>query len=155
MDFHSERSESYSHLTEYHDYRVLSWMRNLEYSPLSEYQLNALTHSLRESGVVDPLVCGVGQYSQRCRLDTGNHRIWIAPQLGIFELPTVVAVHNYCAISNANGDHSSGCADVLRLAKQYYPGRDTVRYRRFSEVFDLPTLYSRYAPDKPLVEQYI
>lgn len=65
-----------------------------------------LIEDILANGIKEPIIIGVGVWSRRVRLDTGNHRIYLAPRLGITQLPCICRVWNYCTFTNGNGDHS-------------------------------------------------
>ena len=83
-----------------------------------------LMEDLLTNGFKDPLILGVGVYSRKVRLDTGNHRIYLAPRLGITHVPVVARVHNYCVFLPHNGDHSYDCPYITRkkewIDEEYY-----------------------------------
>lgn len=99
-----------SQLVEMVPVELLSQWACPTYSPCDDQQL---LNDIKENGVQEPVVIGVGLWSQRARLDTGNHRIYLAPRLGITHLPAVARVGNYCAFSNSNGDHSFATTRIL------------------------------------------
>jgi len=95
--------------------------RNTAYSPNNDLEL---MEDIMQNGIKDPIVLGIGVWSRRIRLDTGNHRIYIAPKLGISHLPVIARVHNYCTFMPENGDHSFECPFITPkkewLDKEYY-----------------------------------
>jgi len=95
--------------------------RNTAYSPNNDLEL---MEDIMQNGIKDPIVLGIGVWSRRIRLDTGNHRIYIAPNLGISHLPVIARVHNYCTFMPENGDHSFECPFITPkkewLDKEYY-----------------------------------
>lgn len=95
--------------------------RNTAYSPNNDLEL---MEDIMQNGIKDPIVLGIGVWSRRIRLDTGNHRIYIAPKLGISHLPVIARVHNYCTFMPENGDHSFECPYITPkkewLDKEYY-----------------------------------
>ena len=106
---------------------------NPHYSPNDDL---ALMESIMQNGIQDPLVLSIGVWSRRVRLDTGNHRIYIAPRLGFTHLPVVARVSNYCVHSPGNGDHSYTCQHIL-------PKREWITedyYARPSDVLDIMNL---------------
>ncbi|MDF1795113.1 MAG: hypothetical protein P1U63_01110 [Coxiellaceae bacterium] len=106
---------SYDKLIELLPISMLAQWRNPEFSPNDD---DDLIKDIEQNGLVDPVVIGVGIWSRRIRLDTGNHRIYLCPEMGITHLPTIARVWNYCAFENGNGDHSFPC-DHIALDKQW------------------------------------
>jgi hypothetical protein len=74
-------------------------------SPSPNNDLELMT-DIMENGITTPIEIGIGIWSRKVRLNTGNHRIYLAPRLGISHLPVICRVWNYCAFDNHNGDHS-------------------------------------------------
>lgn len=101
--------------------QLISKWANPHYSPTNELEL---TESLMMNGVQEPIVLGVGVWSRQVRLDTGNHRIYLCPRLGMTHLPVIARVWNYCAFSNGNGDHSYPCSHITPkkewIEKEYW-----------------------------------
>ena len=89
---------------------ILAKFRNQAFSPNDDL---ALMEDIAVNGITDPLVLGVGVWSRNVRLDTGNHRIYLAPRMGLNHLPVVCRVWNYCSFSNGNGDHSYPCPHIV------------------------------------------
>lgn len=93
----------------------------------------ALMEDLMTNGFKDPLILGVGIYSRKVRLDTGNHRIHLAPRLGMTHVPVVARVSNYCVFLPHNGDHSYDCPFISRK-KEWI---DEEYYTKPSDVLDM------------------
>lgn len=74
----------------------------------------ALMEDIMQNGIIDPIEIGVGVWSRKVRLNTGNHRIYLAPRLGITHLPAICRVWNYCSFDNHNGDHSFDCPHITK-----------------------------------------
>ena len=103
---------------------IAKWA-NPSWSPMTEDEENELRMSLEDSGVLDPLTLSVGICSRRIKIDEGNHRIWICPELKITKVPVIARVWNYCTFSNGNGDHSYDGDEIIKqekewLEKEYY-----------------------------------
>ena len=77
--------------------------RNPTPSPNNDLEM---MEDIMVNGITDPVEIGVGVYSRKVRLNTGNHRIYLAPRIGITHLPCICRVWNYCTFDNHNGDHS-------------------------------------------------
>mgnify|MGYP001166624375 CR=1 FL=1 len=77
--------------------------RNPTPSPNNDLEL---MEDIIANGITEPIEIGVGVFSRKVRLNTGNHRIYLAPRLGITHLPCTCRVWNYCTFDNGNGDHS-------------------------------------------------
>ena len=106
---------------------------NPDYSPNDDL---ALMEDIMQNGIQDPLILSVGVWSRRVRLDTGNHRIYIAPKLGMTHLPVVAYVDNYCVQNIQNGDHSFKCNHIT-------PKREWINegyYDKPSNVLDIMNL---------------
>lgn len=96
----------------------------------------ALMTDIMENGIVEPIVLGIGVYSRKIRLDSGNHRIYLAPRLGLTHLPVIARVWNYCTFTNGNGDHSFDCPEIT--VKQEWIEEDY--YAKPSDVLDIMSL---------------
>ncbi len=92
--------------------------RNPAFSPHSNEQDNELIESFHKVGMLEPVEIGVGVWSQRVRLDTGNHKIYLAEKMGLSHLPCVARVWNYCVFLNGNGDHSFQ-TDIIKMERQW------------------------------------
>lgn len=117
---------------------LLAKFRNLEFSPNDDL---ALMQDIATNGIQEPVVLGVGVWSRRARLDTGNHRIYLAPRMGLMHLPVVCRVWNYCSFSNGNGDHSYDCPHIT-------PKREWIQeeyWARPSDVLDIFELMKEMA----------
>jgi hypothetical protein len=95
-----------------------------------------LMEDIMQNGIQEPIILGVGVYSRQVRLDTGNHRIYLLPKLGMTHLPVVARVWNYCTFSNGNGDHSFLCPDIS-VKKQWL---EEEYYAKPSDVLDIMQL---------------
>ncbi len=115
---------------------LISQWRNPEFSPNDD---QALVDDIEQHGIIEPLVLGVGVWSRRIRLDTGNHRIYLCPEMGIEELPVIARVWNYCAFENGNGDHSFNC-DHIKHDKQWI---EDEYFARPDSVIDIHSLLQR------------
>lgn len=113
--------------------QMLAQWANPHYSPNDDLELMS---DIMANGIQDPIILGVGVWSRKVRLDTGNHRIYLAPRLGMTHLPVVCRVWNYCAFSNGNGDHSFDCQHIS-VKKQWL---DEEYYDKPSEVLDMMSL---------------
>lgn len=96
----------------------------------------ALMDDIMANGVTDPIELGIGVWSRQVRLNTGNHRIYLAPRLGLTHLPVVARVWNYCAFDNHNGDHSFKCQHIT--AKREW--LDAEYFAKPSDVLDIMQL---------------
>lgn len=112
---------------------MLKQWANPHYSPSNDLEL---MEDIMQNGIVDPIILGVGIWSRRVRLDTGNHRIYIAPRLGMTHLPVVARVGNYCVFNMHNGDHSFKCNHIS--IKQKWLEADY--YAKPSDVLDIMQL---------------
>lgn len=101
--------------------QLLTQWRTPTPSPNDDF---ALMEDISKNGMQDPIVLGVGIWSRKVRLDTGNHRIYLLPRMGMTHLPVVARVWNYCSFTNGNGDHSFDCPEITVkkewLEKEYY-----------------------------------
>ena len=113
--------------------QLLTQWRTPTPSPNDDF---ALMEDISKNGMQDPIVLGVGIWSRKVRLDTGNHRIYLAPRLGMTHLPVMCKVWNYCAFSNGNGDHSFDCQHITAKKEWLEEGY----YAKPSEVLDIMTL---------------
>lgn len=96
----------------------------------------ALMEDISKNGILEPIILGVGVYSRKVRLDTGNHRIYLLPRMGMTHLPVVCRVWNYCTFNNGNGDHSFDCPEIS--VKQEWIEKEY--YARPSDVIDIMAL---------------
>lgn len=112
---------------------MLKQWANPHYSPNDDL---ALTQDIMENGIQDPIILSIGVWSRKVRLDTGNHRIYLAPRLGMTHLPVMCKVWNYCAFTNGNGDHSFDCQHITAKKEWLEEGY----YAKPSEVLDIMTL---------------
>ena len=100
---------------------LINQWANPSFSPNDDL---ALMNDIMENGVTDPVILGVGVWGRRVRLDTGNHRIYLAPRLGLTHLPVIARVGNYCTFTPANGDHAYDCQYITPkkewLEEEYY-----------------------------------
>lgn len=112
---------------------MLEKWANPHYSPNDDL---ALMQNIMANGITEPIILGVGVWSRRVRLDTGNHRIYLAPRLGMTHLPVICRVWNYCSFSNGNGDHSFECQHIS-VKKEWI---EEEYYEKPSEVLDMMTL---------------
>lgn len=79
-------------------------------SPINDLELMT---DLATNGIKEPVEIGVGVYSRKVRLNTGNHKIYLAPRMRLMHLPVICRVWNYCAFDNHNGDHSFACQHIV------------------------------------------
>ena len=88
-----------------------------------------LMQDIMTNGIVDPIEIGVGVWSRKVRLNTGNHRIYLAPRLGISHLPCICRVWNYCTFDNHNGDHSFSTHHITKkqewIEEEYFAAPNT------------------------------
>lgn len=100
---------------------LLAQWRNETPSPNDDL---ALMESIMADGFLEPVEIGVGIWSRKVRLNTGNHKIYLAPRMGITQLPVIARVWNYCSFDNHNGDHSYDCRDITVsrewIAEEYF-----------------------------------
>lgn len=105
---------------------ILPWC-NPTPSPNNDLELMT---DIMENGITDPIEIGVGIWSRKIRLNTGNHRIYLAPRLGIKQLPCICRVWNYCAFDNHNGDHSTHTHHITKkqewIEQEYFAAPNTV-----------------------------
>ena len=89
-----------------------------------------LIEDIMKNGITGPVEIGVGIFSRKVRLNTGNHRIYLAPRLGMSALPCICRVWNYCAFNNSNGDHSFSTPYITKkqewIEKEYWAAPNTV-----------------------------
>ena len=95
-----------------------------------------LMDTMLQDGIIEPIVLGIGAYSRKIRLDSGNHKIYLAPRLGLTHLPVIARVWNYCTFTNGNGDHSYDCPEIT--VEQEWIEEDY--YARPSDVLDIMSL---------------
>lgn len=88
---------------------MLTQWANPAYRPNDDL---ALMQDIMLNGIQDPIEIGIGIWSRKVRLNTGNHRIYLAPRLGLTQLPVIARVWNYCAFDNGNGDHAFPCSHI-------------------------------------------
>lgn len=115
-------------LVEYWPTDILAQWRNKHWSPHTAEQDQELVEDILANGMQEPLVIGVGLWSRRVRLDTGNHRIYLSPKLELTELPVVCKVGNYCIFDQGNGDHSYSCKYLIpkkQWIKDFYWAKPT------------------------------
>ena len=90
----------------------------------------AMMEDLMTNGILDPIEIGVGVWSRKIRLNTGNHRIYLAPRLGINHVPCICRVWNYCTFDNHNGDHSFDTPWITKkqewIDEEYFAKPNTV-----------------------------
>jgi len=96
----------------------------------------ALMEDIMQNGILEPIILGIGVYSRNIRLETGNHRIYLAPRLGMSHLPVVAKLSNYCTFNIGNGDHSFLCPDISVKKEWIQEGY----YAKPSEVLDMMSL---------------
>jgi hypothetical protein len=89
-----------------------------------------------QNGIQEPIVIGIGVFSRQIRLETGNHRIYLCPKMGMTHLPCVARVWNYCAFNNGNGDHAFDCPEIT-VKKQWL---EEEYYAKPSDVLDIMAL---------------
>lgn len=109
---------------------ILRKWANPAYSPINELEL---MEDILINSVQEPIELGVGIWSKCVRLNTGNHRIYLCPRLGITHLPVIARVWNYCAFDNGNGDHSFPCPHIT-IKKQWI---NEEYWARPSDVLDM------------------
>jgi len=99
---------------------IAPW-RNPTPSPNDDLELSM---DINANGIKEPIIIGVGVFSRKIRLETGNHRIYLCPRMGMTHLPCVARVWNYCTFNNGNGDHAFHCPEITVkkqwLEKEYY-----------------------------------
>jgi hypothetical protein len=99
---------------------IAPW-RNPTPSPNNDLELSM---DINANGIKEPIIIGVGVFSRKIRLETGNHRIYLCPRMGMTHLPCVARVWNYCTFNNGNGDHAFDCPEITVkkqwLEKEYY-----------------------------------
>lgn len=98
--------------------------------PIPNHDDLALMNDIITNGIRDPIILGIGVYSRKIRLDTGNHRIYLLPRMGVQEVPVVARVGNYCVFSPSNGDHSFNCPWITKkqewITEEYWAKPNTV-----------------------------
>ena len=109
---------------------ILDQWKNPTPSPIDDL---ALMEDIMQNGILEPIILGVGIYSRNVRLETGNHRIYLCPRLGMTHLPVVAKVSNYCTFNIGNGDHSFDCPDISVKKKWIEEGY----YDKVSDVIDM------------------
>lgn len=106
---------------------ILRQWANPTPSPANDLEL---MNDIMQNGIRDPLMLGVGVYSRKIRLETGNHRIYLLPRMGVQELPVVARVSNYCVFNPGNGDHSFNCPYITKkqewIDEEYWAKPNTV-----------------------------
>ncbi len=96
----------------------------------------SLMMDIDKNGIKEPVIIGVGAFSRKIRLETGNHRIYLCPRMGMTHLPCIVRVWNYCAFNNGNGDHAFDCPEIT-IKKQWL---EEEYYAKPSDVLDIMAL---------------
>lgn len=90
----------------------------------------ALMEDIMKNGITDPIEIGVGVWSRKIRLDTGNHRIYLAPRLGMTHLPCICRVSNYATFNIQNGDHTYDTPFITKkqewINEEYWAKPNTV-----------------------------
>ena len=112
---------------------ILQQWANPQYSPNNDLELMT---DIMDNGILEPIEIGIGVWSRKIRLDTGNHRIYIGPRLGLTHLSVVCRVWNYCAFSNGNGDHSFDCQHIT-IKREWI---EEEYYEKPSEALDMMSL---------------
>jgi hypothetical protein len=121
------------HLIQNMPVQMLAQWANPASSPNNDLELMT---DIMENGVQDPIILSIGVWSRKVRLDTGNHRIYLAPRLGLTHLPVIARVWNYCAFSNSNGDHSYDC-QYITVPREWI---EDEYYAKPSDVLDVMSL---------------
>jgi hypothetical protein len=111
---------------------IAPW-RNPMPSPNDDLELSM---DIDQNGIQEPIVIGIGVFSRQIRLETGNHRIYLCPKMGMTHLPCVARVWNYCAFNNGNGDHAFDCPEIT-VKKQWL---EEEYYAKPSDVLDIMAL---------------
>ena len=96
----------------------------------------SLMMDIDKNGIKEPVIIGVGAFSRKIRLETGNHRIYLCPRMGMTHLPCIVRVWNYCAFNNGNGDHAFDCPEIT-IKKKWL---EEEYYAKPSDVLDIMAL---------------
>lgn len=107
--------------------QIIQAWRSPKPRPWNEQEL---IEDIKKNGITDPIEIGIGVWSRKARLDTGNHRIYIAPQLGITHIPCICRVSNYAVFNTNNGDHAYDTPWILKkqewIEEEYLAKPDTV-----------------------------
>lgn len=101
--------------------------------------LDALFADLREKGMRDPLILGVGRVSRRVRLEAGNHRVRVLLAQGVEFVPAVAYVGDSAITRLENGEHEGREMELLLPRQSDIMGPYPIKeYRRLSEVLASP-----------------
>jgi len=113
--------------------QLLAPWRNPTPSPNDDLKL---IMDIDKNGITEPVIIGVGAFSRQVRLETGNHRIYLCPRMGMTHLPCIARVWNYCAFNNGNGDHAFNCPEIT-VKKEWL---EEEYYAKPSDVLDIMAL---------------
>ena len=113
--------------------KLIAPWRNPTPSPNNDLELSM---DINANGIKEPVIIGVGVFSRQIRLETGNHRIYLCPRMGMTHLPCIARVWNYCAFNNGNGDHAFNCPEIT-VKKQWL---EEEYYAKPSDVLDIMAL---------------
>ena len=72
--------------------KLIAPWRNPTPSPNNDLELSM---DINANGIKEPVIIGVGVFSRQIRLETGNHRIYLCPRMGMTHLPCIARVWNY------------------------------------------------------------
>ena len=64
-----------------------------------------LLSDIEKNGIKDPVVLAINPIKKTIRLDSGNHRVYILPVIGILSIPTIAYVTDVDIPTPANGNH--------------------------------------------------
>jgi hypothetical protein len=72
---------------------------------LEPFEIGKLAQAVEINGITTPPVLSINPFTGKIRLDSGNHRVYILPCVGIISMPTVAYVCNTDVPSPSNGHH--------------------------------------------------
>lgn len=72
---------------------------------ISPYEIYTLLNDIKTNGILNPPVLSINPFKNTIRLDSGNHRVYMLPLIGILSMPTVCYVTDLSIPSPENGNH--------------------------------------------------
>ena len=97
------------------------------------HEISALNDNLLLEGINDPALLVVNPITKEIRLDSGNHRVYLLPLLGVTTLPTICFVTNGpVIIADGNGYHVHK-TDCISAEQEF----DAAYYARPSRVLNI------------------
>lgn len=92
-----------------------------------------LLSDIEKNGIKEPVVLAINPFKNTIRLDSGNHRVYLLPVIGILSMPTIAYISDVDIPSPANGNHLYK-TDLIKIGPENYTGS---RYARPSDVLTL------------------